>query len=264
MSESADFYMSWLGCSAFGVGSIRRLPAEPLPAAFAPTDLSNCVVWFDANNGDTITVDTNDDTSILTWQSLGSQSNIMEPTTGTGQYNTHTINTLPVVYFAPSNQMSWYGQITGQERTVFFLTTSLSELSSLGVPFMDNITGNAFGGMQVGSVYSGGNYIYTNCVNGIECASAYTLSNPYNIPLILEWRITSNLGSNFFRLNGSNITLVDNYASGNYNESPIPYNVNRLDGSSQDVGEIIVYNRALTNDEVLEVETYLLTKWSLT
>lgn len=262
MSESADFYISWLGCSAFGVGSTQRL-VEPIPSAFVPTDLSNCIIWFDANNGDTIAVDSKDDTSILSWQSLGTSSNLMEPTTGTGFYNTHTINTLPVVYFPASNQMSWYGSISGQEKTVFFLTTSLSELSVLAVPFMDNITGNASEGFQMGSVYSGGNYIFTTCINGVVCASAYTASNPYNIPQVLAWRITSNLGSNFFHQNGSNITLTDNFAASGYSELPIPYDVNRLDGSSQDVGEIIVYNRALTDREVTQVESYLFTKWSI-
>lgn len=263
MSESTDYYVSWAGCPSFGVAGPRVQATITPPVVFLPTDLSNCEVWFDANNGDSITVDSKDGTSMLTWTSLGTSGDVMTPDTGTAQYGIDTINGLATAYFPASNTMSWYGRISNQEKTIFYVSKGLSDLTTLGAPYMDNITGVASGGLQVGYVYSLGNFIYTNCVNGVACATAYSLTNPVSNAQMTSWRITSNLGSNFFHLNSSNLSLTDNITAGSYNDNPIPYQVNRTDGSSQDVGEIIVYSRALPDSEVAQVESYLLTKWGL-
>ena len=263
MSETTDFYSSWLGCASFGIGSSRALAAVS-PSIISPLDISDCLIWFDANNGDTVTVDSKDNSAILTWQSLGSQSNTMVPdSNGTGYYNVDTINGLNVVQFPASNTMTWYGSIPGQEKTIFFVSKDLTDLTTILAPFMDNISGNATQALQIGHSYTGSNFVYVNCVNGLWCSYASDSNNPVSRVQMTSWRATSNLGSNFVHLNTSNLTLVDNYAVGQYNENPVPYIVNRPDGSSQDVAEIVLYNRALTDEEVGLVETYLLTKWGI-
>ena len=260
MSETTDFYSSWLGCASFGIGSSRALAAVS-PSIISPLDISDCLIWFDGNNGATVTVDT-DNTTVLSWQSLGSQSNTMVPDTGTGQYNVDTINSLNVVQFPASNTMSWYGSIPGQEKTIFFVSKDLTDLTRSGA-FMDNISGNASQALQIGHSHSAGNFLYVNCVNGLWCSYASDSNNPVSNVQMTSWRATSNLGSNFVHLNRSNLTLVDNYVVGQYNENPVPYIVNRPDNSSQDVAEIVLYNRALTDEEVGLVEAYLLTKWGI-
>ena len=67
MSESTDFYVSWLGVGAFGANGVRIRDQEP--PIFRPTDISGCVMWFDANNNVAVTY--NDLLQVSSWSNLG-------------------------------------------------------------------------------------------------------------------------------------------------------------------------------------------------
>jgi len=50
MSESADFYMSWLGCDLFGTTSSTQVQAAEPIVVFNPTDLSGLFHLDGCNN----------------------------------------------------------------------------------------------------------------------------------------------------------------------------------------------------------------------
>ncbi|MFT6331999.1 MAG: hypothetical protein ACJAW3_000322 [Lentimonas sp.] len=85
------------------------------------------------------------------------------------------------------------------------------------------------------------------------------------IPRIHSFMLNSAIGKTY-RLNGSNLAIgnsgstnVSNLLS--YEDSRIGrFNANYYNG---DIAEIIIYNKALTNDEIIDVEQYLSTKWNI-
>ena len=259
MSESSDYYMSWLGCGSFG--AVGKVVSAGEPVVFQPTDLSGCDIWFDATDNLTITVDSKDNTSVLSWFNKGDLSGNMEPTVGTGQYNIDTINTLPVVQFGAGNQMGWTGALATQEKTCFVISKQLIDLTTLGVPFLRLWSGDQSDAFQFGIAYSGGLFYYQQCRSGVYCVSATDTDNYYDTPQMTTWRIATNDANNLIRVNAAALSIYENYPASGFNTSTMQYTVNRTDGSAQDIGEIIIYNRALSDEEVAQVEAYLITRW---
>ncbi len=262
MSESSDFYMSWLGCGAFGSAGSGTLTV-PTPIVFVPTDLSGCQIWFDANNSGSITTDTNN-TSILTWQNLGDLSANMVPYTGTGEYNIDTINGLNVVLFGAGNNMSVYGNLPNEPKTAFVVFKGLNDLSGTVSPFLSLFNGEATNAFQFGAAYDAGlgGYIYTACQNGVWCNYGVG-PNSYNTTIMAACRIDTSASNNFISVNKVNLTGDNANSASGFNQFPIPYSVGRIDGSSMDCAEIIVYTRALSDTEVAQVYTYLTTRWGI-
>lgn len=262
MSEYADYYNSWLGCGSFGVAIKNVTQATPV-VVFQPTDLSGLDVWFDGSDDVSVTVDSKDNTSILSWLNKGDLSGTMVPTIGTGFYNVDTLNGLNVVQFDVGNEMGWDGALTTQSKTAFVVSKQLVDLSGLGVPFLRLWNGSDSQAYQLGIAYSAGSFYYQICQSGIFCVSATDTTNYYNTPLMTSWRISTDLSQNIIHLNGLPISIYENYPASGFNTNTMTYTVNRTDGSSQDVAEIIIYNRALSDVEVLEVEAYLINKWGI-
>lgn len=262
MSESADYYMSWLGCNSFGVGSRVRLTA-PEPITFQPTDLSACSFWFDATDNIAITADASN--NIISWANDGDLSGVqLLPYFGTGVTGVDTINSLNVVRFPVGSNMYFYGQLTSEETTSFVVYKNLIDLSGLATPFLNLINGDATAGLQLGLTKDPSlGYLYVLCQSGSWCLVAPG-SNDYERPLYVSGRITNTLADNYISVNGVNLTLTENHTASGMNTNPIPYSVSRTDGSSIDVGEIIIYNRALTDVEVELVYAYLASRWAIT
>lgn len=265
MSESADFYMSWLGCSAFGVASSQLLVA-PTPVPFAPTDLSDCLLWYDANNGATISTDV--DNSILAWASLGSATDFtLGPNTGSAFSGIDTINGLNVATFsAGKNMITGAASLNTQESTWFYVVESLTDLATEAVPFLLLYNGNDTAAYSLGVFYDGGSMTYGVAIGaaGVSSTLGYDLSgNPYPSPLVYSFRLTSDATGNFIKINGQSITLTESYPAVGFNTSAITWTVGRADGTSMNVGEIICYGRSLSDSEVVQVSTYLSDRWAI-
>jgi hypothetical protein len=264
MSESTDYYPSWLGCGAFGATGSRRLQ-EVTPIVFQPTDLSACSVWFDANNSASLTLDV-DNSSILSWQNLGDASGAMVPNVGTGLSGMDTLNGLNVVLFGTSNNMSWYGALTEQPKTCFVVFKCLTDLFTIGVPFLNLWNGDAAAGLQLGLYADSGSGLvyYSLCQAGNWCNNITNTTNPQNIPYYMTARIDTDRSNNVIKLNGVAGTGDSTNNAVGFNTFPIPNSVNRIDGSSMDIAEIIIYNRSLSDEEVAQVEAYLADRWAIT
>lgn len=268
MSESADFYMSWLGCNSFGVASSSLLQAvTPIP--FAPTDLSGCLLWYDANNGATITTDPKDGKTILTWDSLGTASGFtLTPNIGSAESGSDTINGLNVAtFFSGNNMITGAASLNTQESTWFYVVESLTDLSTEAIPFLLFYNGNDTAAYSLGVFYDGGASTYGAAIgaSGISATIAYDLSaNPYPNPLIYSFRLTSDASGNFIKVNNTPLTLSESYPATGFNTSAITWTVGRSDGTSMNVGEIICYGRALSDSEVTQVSAYLSDRWAIT
>lgn len=266
MSESADFYSSWLGCNSFGVAPSKLLAAV-IPVPFAPTDLSDCLLWYDANDGATITTDPMDGKTILTWDSLGTASGFtLLPNVGSAQSESDTINGLNVATFTSGNNMITNAvSLNTQESTWFFVVESLTDLSGEAIPFLVLYNGNDLAAYSVGAFYSAGDYGLGIGPSGVSSTLAYNSAvNPYPNPLIYALRLNSDGTQNFLQVNGTSLTLTSSYPATGFNTLPVTWTVGRSDGTSMNVGEIICYGRALSDAEVVQVNAYLSDKWAIT
>ena len=253
MSETTDFYLSWLGDASFGLGG--RSIQGPEPTAFSPTDISNCSVWLDATDNLTIQGSGN---NVEKWFNKGdlSGSFIQYDIQAVPTTNTHTINGNNAIWFDSYQTLYCPLAFPNQEFTLFVVTTTLSDLS------VQNYA-DWFGGYTAGAFSSSmseylGTY-YTGC--GANAVDNYVMIGqnyyPQNVPVIYAIRSSSDLSSNILYINNVNQPLDFNNYSG-YNTNTLDYYIHIFTHpSSFDIGEIIVYNRAITDDEIKQVTDYL-------
>jgi hypothetical protein len=258
------FGFSRYGYSAFPPAPFPP-PAPPPPPFTGPLSLSNCIIYFDATNSGSITLVGGSTSNVSSWSNLGTQGGLMNADTGYALTEVSTINSLNAIYFPQATRMIWSGAIPNQETTAFFLFKTLNDFQYAPVPFTTLFSGSILRAPQYGNRAVGGLYNYSLCQNGIDCVNANDSSNPYNYTssLLLSIRYSVNNTLNFIRLNGNNLALVTNNVSPNFYTGIDSYVMGRTNnGASISMGETILYDRALSDTEVLLVENYLTSKWS--
>lgn len=232
------------------------------PKRFAPTDLSDCLVWFDAANRESIST-TDQITPIAQWSNLGTLSTVMEGLTGTGISGVSKINGKNVVTFPSGSNMRWFGSIPTQEKTAFAVFKTNTDLTTEPMPYVNLVNGEAAQAFQYGMVYAGGDFIYTGCVNGIWCIAALPGPDPYNNPVIFNTRWDIDQRNNIMWANGHPLDIVENHDAGLFETAPIYYTMGRTDGTTIDVGELIIFSRSLSDAEFYTVTNYLQEKWNV-
>lgn len=271
----------------YGSGQQTRLyrnildPA-PVPIPFSPTDLSDCVLWLDANDGDT--VQTTEDTSgvnlnrVLKWFDKAQPSNqnyykhVGDPA-GSGLYNTHTMNQLKTIYFEPYAYMAHQGngiEFSFQARTFFAVVKSLTDLTTHPVPFVTIYsTTSASNFMQTVYNYEaseGGFYQFAMCAQGVSCPVIFRSPGEIlNQRMLVMWANTDaeDLSGNRGAFDTISQTLYSSQPA-SYATGTSQYWINNpFYGTSQDVAEIIMYRRLLTTTEQTRVLDYLADKWAL-
>ena len=272
MSETADFYTSWLGCSAFGAVSSRKITVAP-PVVFKPTDLSNCSVWFDANNGDSIITDPFGG-YVTNWSNLGTSGGeaLNADTSNVVNTGVDTINSLNVLKFNPYSALVFnWGKVSNTATTFFIVVKPITDLSSINNVQFDLWAPYGYNG------YWGMAYAYSTGFSptpwlSVGVSSGYTVTvcggnniNPTGNGTLLMLRAdATDLSNNKAEYNGTNMSLVFN-AIDYYNQSKITYWIGNTGTSWEyDVAEIIIYDSVLTDTEVATVTTYLKDKWAIT
>ena len=263
MSEYTDFYMSWLGCAAFGNGTTTQL-ITPIPVVFKPTDISDCSVWLDGTDNVSITADGSN--NVLSWANKGDLSGAFVDISGqaTPLTNTHDISGNNVVWFDSYQSLAANLTFPTEAFTLFGVGTVLSDLTVNNyASFFLGLNSYDFG---QNIFWDSGSSLYYNGIaaNGIDITVlTTTVSDPQNVTAIYAYRASSDLSSNEILINGTSQTLAFNQHVG-YNTSASDYYLHYYGHSSSlDMGELIIYNRALTNIEVTEVLTYLSGKWGI-
>lgn len=262
MSEITDFYMSWLGGDLFGNTSAGL--AAPIPIPFSPTDISGCSVWFDATDSTTITADVSGNVSA--WFNKGdlSGSAVQYSTEALPTTNTHSMNGNNVIWFDSYQVLTLPLAFPNEAYTFFVVQNTLIDPATQNyVSWFGSFTA---GGFACSLAEFMGTY-YVGC--GANAIDNYVLNSSatalINTPVIYAIRSSSDISGNVITRNGVSLDL--NYANQflGYNTSTIDFYLHMFTHpSSYDVGEIIVYNRALENDELLSVTEYLSGKYNIT
>lgn len=256
---------------------------------FLPTDIDDCIIWFDAADLRTLTLS---GTTVTAWRNKGILSNVTATNTlasplafGPGTvssgftFNTSPLNTLQfpaLSYLAVSNVVT-----TMTPRTLFFIFTVTSYGDGYGRVFSSATTtgvhqthfnawnrdGNAVvffpAGLGGQAISAGGQAPYsgtlpydaTPFVIGIRHAFGNTEAS----------RNTSQPISNAISINGRVVTLSSDVRMSAYQTGPVTFTVGTAGYSNvQRIGEVIQYDRDLTDTEMREVEGYLCWKWGVT
>ena len=270
MSEYTDFYLSWQGCSAFGnTPSTAPIVTPPIPpVVFTPLDISDCYIWFNAD--DETSIQLAEDGGLTSFSNLGLASGAALSNLGKVSVVQDVAN-LNCVNFPSGSQLTFNVTLPYCSRTQFVVFNSLSDMSGATYPFLTFISGG-YSSMQTGVNWdsNSGNFQYSMCQNGINCPILGTIAtNPLSNPTIVTYVIDSNSSSNsYLYINNDNSNINTSPDLGNlFTTVADDYIINNPgppgDGQSQNMCELIEYGRALDASEITQVFAYLSAKWGI-
>lgn len=254
-----------------------NLPLQATPIPFNPLDISGCALWLDAS--DTSTVDVNGDLSgvnvnrVMKWFDKANPSNQNywthdgDPATS-GLYNTHKVNQRNVIYFPPTCYMDHEDggvSYAFKDRSFFAAIKCRSSLMDASATSVTIFNGVDASGMTLGIFpdISNTSFLYRMGQTGGSALIEYDVSET-----ILNRRMILAFVNNSTDLSGNagifDITSETLTTSGlaDYNTNKMQYELNnRLDGGSQDICELIMYDTALSEADRNRVINYLGDKW---
>jgi len=236
-----------------------------------PQNLPGLSVWFDASDATTIN---SIGSNLVSWRSKDSNAIVMNngnyPLGPTVIQNVR--NGLPVVRFDGTNNsfissiVSTYNSsnFTLNNQTTMFVAYNRT---NAGTPF--NILDTATRGSDLRIAPQGGTFFYGNLNSGINNFKVdFTVPNDTTLGFRVDsfYAYSQIIG---FRLNGSTFA-TSNLPTPTSFPTGVPLIV-QMGGFSlggrlftQDLGEVILYNRGLNDTEIASIEAYLAKKWATT
>ncbi len=141
-----------------------------------------------------------------------------------------------------------------------FLNTTLAQITGDKTVFVVENRTSSISGTEIGSTTGYGMFFGNN--NGAETKGRFWIAHDLSLPGTINTPIlktfTRSGGTETLRLNDASTTAsVDDGANGTYTISNSGYPF------GGDIGEVIIYNRALADSERLAVENYLKARWSV-
>jgi len=236
-----------------------------------PQNLPGLSVWFDASDATTIN---SIGSNLVSWRSKDSNAIIMS----NGNYPLgptiiqNVRNGLPVVRFDGTNNsfissiVSTYNSsnFTLNNQTTMFVAYNRT---NNGTPFNIVDTAGRGNGARIGP--QGGTFFYGNIYSGINNTRVdFTVPNDTTLGFRVDsfYAYSQTLG---FRLSGSTFA-TSNLPTPTSFPTEVPLIV-QMGGISlggrlftQDLGEVILYNRGLSDTEIASIEAYLAKKWATT
>lgn len=248
------FFLTFLifACS-FGLVSIHQTLAA------TPDTIPDLTLWLDASEGVTTDGSTPavDGELVQQWDDQSGEGNhAVQLTSGNRPtFETNVFNGQPTLRFATNKAIVTSSFLDASYNTAFtFFIVANKANDDLQVS-SSNQTSTFFSGRQGFLIYNSGNLTDTQTQTAAGIA-------------------TTSLGIETFRYNGSMKTLrfngftrINEAATGNLGLSGALTVGARSSNDfyySGDIAEVLIYNRALTDSEVDEVEEYLATKYGLT
>jgi len=243
---------------------IRSIPRAAAVVNFLPTSITGCSLWLDAADSTTLTFSSG--SNVSTWRDKsGNTANSTASASGL-IYTGNAINSNNAILF-PGNSTYAYlsGSLTNPNPniSIFLVVTAISGITQWARLF-------GFGGSSdyntIGNMTIDWNATTPGGINIERNQIIYPTVGPvaYSTPFITSSVIsgTSVLGY----INGSN-TLTGTTTSTNFTFTQ--YQVGSYTGFagytwSGYIGEVLVYNSALTTTQRQTVESYLAQKWGLT
>lgn len=237
---------------------------------FQPSDYANCVLWLDAADSSTITLN---NSTVSQWDDKSGNNKHAVQSTEVDQpvYTYNALNNRNVLTFADSQylQGSSLGILGTNAATVFIVCTpstnpqasiayyqgksSLVALTSRNIDMQteDNKSGFRFVG---GGCY---NEFNEDIVNGTSYV--VTMRNADNATAAEYERYLNGVLSTTAASAGTPNTTDNIYIIGDS-----VYHTGDIYAYIGDISEVIVYNRAVTDSEREHIEQYLANKWGIT
>ncbi len=235
--------------------------ASITPLAFSPTSISNCALWLDPSDKNSLTLVGN---NITLWNDKSGNG---RNASATGNItNTGTIHGLPTATFGGSQNTFFLGSNsnTGSVITAFGIYSMNSGAGAYSrlLSFNNYSTGGQDSASTAAQVFNRWNSTAT-IVSAQAALQLGTVNISYATPLLVctQW----NGAVNTMYLNGTAGTSVANVRTFGYTNYTIGTNYNDDANSfySGLVGEILVYNASLSTAQREQVEGYLAWKWGL-
>jgi len=230
---------------------------------FLPTTISGCKLWLDATDSSTLTLS---GSNVTQWNDKSGNGNNTNSTTGTPVLTTNAINGQSAISF---NSLSWFfgpASNTGTTLTAIGVGTmngsngvgarsDYIRMVSFAVPNHDyDSTANAAAIIR----YQSSNSVVAARANADKSPVAVSLGTPFLAVSIFD-------GTNqTMYVNG--VAGTSSSSTGNFGYSQ--YGIGHDPGGDNTpwngyIGEVIVYNGALTTAQRQQIEGYLAKKWGI-
>ncbi|MCU0660004.1 MAG: InlB B-repeat-containing protein [Candidatus Pacebacteria bacterium] len=256
----------------------------------APTDILGSVLWVDATDTTTLNTNVSCTTSVVAdgdrvqcWEDKSGQNNHIRQSVVVDSpfYRLNQQNSLPALEFddAPSGNddrlftstggtvaTQTTGQIAANGSYTKFVVFKYDSLTGSNNMVSSNSTGSAFWGG--GSPNNGRLHAWNVAVSasnpGHVSSPTQLTTTEYYIGATRYENIAGNSVLSILNVNGTEVD-TDNTVQ-NHTAQPISIGshgtaTTGLDGR---IGEVVIYNRALTDSEIDDVECYLSAKWGIT
>ena len=230
---------------------------RPLNRAFQPVDIDGCGLWLDAADSSSMTLDIYD--SISVWNDKSGKGNHALA------YNSPYLTTesgKQYVYFAGANGFNGSISITGTQVTTFVVIIIpstpfyVNRIVSLGV----TNTVDYDNPLYVASLFT---YDATSDITTFRNFAAATVSNTASsTPRIVASIYDGTNG--YLYLNGVASSAFSSSGSFGIEAYGIGKDVNANDEFFEGyIGEVIIYDTAVTNTQRIQIEAYLAQKWGV-
>ena len=243
-------------------------PIRNTPTFLLPNQISNLALWFDAADTSTITTNIS---SLNQWWSKTSISTVMSNAQGLrgATWRSTTQNSLPVVRFNDSN--SFMSSFRLDYPSSNFTT---SNETTMFLAYNPTNNGAPFGVVDTASYGAGGLRLHPQSGQSFMFGNIYNLPNNsqllYTYPVNTGFKVETYLGRQStlsFRNNGIVFAASTMLTGLSFSSQP---NVVLMGGIgyasrtfTQDIGEALLYNRGLTDTEIIGIESYLAAKWGV-
>ena len=249
-------------------------------AGVDPLTIDGCVFLFDAS--DTTTISTKGG-FVFSWRNKGTAGGNANKGAGSAYTEINQINGLNTITFGPNVTLNFLSALGGSGIVTFFcvtkITTDLTYIAQ-NLNFINTTDTNGYGQAVKYDSGSPGNFLLysyqgdsgvINCsqefssgVNIRDTTYLYTQrSGLFDAATIGQPYTTTTPNTNRSLINGTLGTL-DTDITGNYTTTSAFYTISGAnDQNSQNMGELIVFNRALTDSEITQVNDYLKAKWGI-
>ena len=224
--------------------------------------MENFIIWYETTSKNSFNQD--DIETISTWYNLAPEAKSNNASSGNAPtFKRDGINSLPALNFnGSSNYLAFDGaNLANKSYTIFTVEKRLSSKNEnyfiSGISAADNDSLLLGYGSNTAMTFGQVNNNYNVTIESYE--------NP--IPRIHTFRFSPSFEKNY-AINGASQILVPS-GTPNPSQGLISFNnaqIGRFQNNKYyegDIGEIIIFNRYLNNDEKSEIENYLAEKWRI-
>lgn len=245
------------------IATKMRVPHNPIAGAFSPDDLSGLVQW---NKADDITGLTDGD-DVSTW-SAAAGSDFTASVGDEPIWKDSIINSLPVVRFAAGNGLRRSRLLTDDHFTCFAAVGNVTNKDQLH--FLTQHPGSASNGRMY-FLYTGSgsdNDKLRVFFNNGSSFSAISTSVAWETNPHLLATYSDGSGNTGLRVDGGSEEDSITGETWTPHDSQVTLNGHETDhstwGGAWDLGELIIYNRKLSESEFTDVWDYLSGRWGVT